>query len=179
MKQKVVKADETAESSPISDREKLLLYQREKARFEMLVEVSKAVSASLNLAQLLKDVSIVLRRYINHDFAGMLLHDKESGMFRLLALDNPPEYLEEGEIIPMEGTPDGLAFKTRKPVWRDCIDLNEFPSPTVKKAFDAGMRSGCAVPLISRDKLIGVLGIGSNRESSITEDVWRTSNKTN
>ncbi|NOT47977.1 MAG: sigma 54-interacting transcriptional regulator [Acidobacteria bacterium] len=142
----------------------------EKKRFEILLEASSSVSAGLNLTELLMAVSIVLRKYIHHDFAGMSLFDEESGMFRLLALESPPEYLEEGDLIPLEGTPDGLAFKTRQAVWRDCLDPNEFPSPTVKKAFDAGMRSGCAVPLVSRDKLLGVLGVASNRESSITKD---------
>lgn len=138
-------------------------------QFEMLLEASNAVSSELNLVDIVKAVSVVLRRYINHDYAGMLLFDKESGMFRLLALENPPEYLEEGQLIPIEGTPDGLAFKTRSPVWRKRLDPTEFTSESIRKAYGAGLRSGCAVPLVSRDKLLGVLGVGSNREGSITE----------
>jgi formate hydrogenlyase transcriptional activator len=152
--------------------ENALNYQRatqERDRFEMMLEASNAVSASLDLRELLRATSVILRNRINHDFAAMSLYDEDSGKFRICALDNPPEYLEEGHLLPMEGTPDGLAFKTRRAVWRERLDLTEFPAPTIQRAYEAGLRSGCAVPLISRGRVIGVLGVGSNRESSITQ----------
>jgi formate hydrogenlyase transcriptional activator len=151
--------------------ENALNYQRakqERDRFEMALEISKAVSASLKLRELLQATSAILRRHIHHDFAGLALYEEDSQQFRYLALDEPPEFLEEGGLIPLEGTPDGLAFKTRQAVWRECVDLAEFHAPSMQQAWQAGMRSGCAVPLISRDRVIGVLGVGSNREASIT-----------
>jgi formate hydrogenlyase transcriptional activator len=143
--------------------------KHDRDRFEMLLEVSNAVSASLNFHDLFKAATVILRRHINHDFASMAIFDEDSRMFRLLALDNPPEYLEEGALLPMDGTPLGLSFKTRKAVWRAKLDLSEFPSPFIKQAYENGLRSGCSVPLISGDRVIGVLGVGSNRDSSITE----------
>jgi formate hydrogenlyase transcriptional activator len=142
---------------------------RERDRFAMLLEISNAVSASLGLQDILKAASTILRRHINHDFASMAIFDQDSRMFRLLALDNPPEYLEEGALLPMDGTPLGLSFKTRKAVWRERLDLSEFPSPFMKQAAEQGLQSGCSVPLISGDRVLGVLGVGSNRESSITQ----------
>src|SRR5262249_34990915 len=136
---------------------------------EMMWEVSDAVSASLDMREILHATSAILRNHIHHDFAGLALYDEDSRKFRLLALDKPQEYLEEGDLIPMEGTPDGLAFKTRQAVWRERLDPKEFPVPSMQKAYQAGLRSRCAVPLISRDRAIGVLGVGSNRESSITQ----------
>lgn len=152
--------------------ENALNFQRakqERDRFEMMLEASNAVSASLDLRDLLRATSVILRNHIHHDFASMSLYDKDSGMFRILALDNPPEFVGEGQLLPMEGTPAGLAFKTRRAVWRDRVDLTEFSAPMMQRAYAAGLRSGCAVPLISRGNAIGVLGVGSNRESSITQ----------
>lgn len=143
--------------------------KQDRDRFEMLLEVSNAVSASLNLHDLLKATSAILRRHINHDFASMALYDEESRMFRLLALDNPPEYLEEGALLPLEGTPDGIAFNTREAIRRERLDLSEFPAPLIKRAFQAGLRSGCSAPLITGNRVIGVLSVGSNRESSVTK----------
>src|SRR5262245_20409029 len=152
--------------------ENALNYQRskhERDRFEMMLEVSKAVSASLNLCDLLRATSTILRNHINHGFAAISLYDEESQKFRILALDNPPEFLEEGRLVPMDGTPVGLAFRTRQPVWRGRVDLEEFPSETTRRLYEAGLRSGCVVPLISRDCVIGALAIGSYREFSITQ----------
>lgn len=141
---------------------------RERERIEMLLEVSNAFSASLDLRDLLKTASAILRRTLNHDFAAISLYDDESGMFRILALDEPPEYLEEGALTPMEGAPDGLAFRTRQTVRRDLLNLDEFPAPLVRQAYQNGVRSGCSVPLISNDRVIGILSVASNRESSVT-----------
>lgn len=143
--------------------------KHERDRFEMMLEVSNIVSASLDMRALLSATSAILRDRIHHDFAGLALYDDASQQFRFLALDKPPEYLGEGYLIPLEGTPDGLAFKTRQAVWRERLDLAEFPAPTIQQAYQAGLRSGCSVPLIARDRVIGVLGVGSNREASITQ----------
>jgi formate hydrogenlyase transcriptional activator len=142
--------------------------KRERDRFAMMSEASKAVSASLSFQELLRTTSAIVRKHIDHDFAGLSLYDEDSGNFRILALDKPPEFLEEGLLLPMEGTPDGLAYQTREPVWRAQLDVTEFPAPVVQQAYKAGMRSGCSVPLISRDRVIGVLAVASKREYSIT-----------
>ncbi len=142
--------------------------KHDRDRFEMLLEIGNAVSASLDMRELLRATSIILRSRIHHDIAGISLFEEEVGMFRVMALDNPPESWEEGFMMPLEGTPDGLAFTTRQIVLRERLDLTEFPSPVVQEAYRAGIRSGCSVPLIARDRAIGVLAVGSNREASIT-----------
>jgi hypothetical protein len=49
----------------------------------MMLEASNAVSASLDLRELLRAISVILRNRIKHDFAGMSLLDEDSGMFRI------------------------------------------------------------------------------------------------
>lgn len=143
--------------------------KRERDRVEMLLDVSNAVSTSLNLSDVLTKASAILREFLNHDFASISLYDEESGSFRILAMDHPPDFLEEGILMPLEGTPDGLAFKTRETIRRDLLDITEFPAALMREAFQNGVRSGCSVPLISNDRVIGVLGVGSFRENSVTQ----------
>src|SRR4030095_14508258 len=91
--------------------ENALNFQRakhERDRFEIMLEASKAVSASLSLRDLLKATCSMLRNHIDYGFAGLSLYDEETQKFRILALDNPPEFLEEGHLLPMDGTPNGL-----------------------------------------------------------------------
>ena len=151
-----------------------LYFQRAKQardRFEMLLKVSNAVSSTLNFRDLLKATSAILRQYIKHDMAGMALYEEDTKMFRILSLDfAAKDFLGEGSLFSLTGTPDELAFKTKKIVLRERIDLNEFPSPQVKMGVEAGLKSGCVVPLISRNKVIGTLAIASKREASLTKD---------
>jgi formate hydrogenlyase transcriptional activator len=142
---------------------------REKERFGMLLEVSNALSAVLDLKDVLKITSSILRRHIKHDHAGIGLYVPELDHFRILAFENAPEaFQDEGTTWPAKETPDELAFRSKQIVMRNRIDLSEFPSPLVKLAYDAGFRSFCIVPLISRNKAIGVMAVANNEEDSLT-----------
>src|SRR5262249_4292692 len=75
----------------------------------------------------------------------------------------------EGILIPLEGTPEGKAVASRKPVFvRSLADMKEFSSPWVRYAVEQGIQSGCAFPLITQKEVIGVLGIISLKESALT-----------
>jgi formate hydrogenlyase transcriptional activator len=143
--------------------------EREKDRFGMLLDVSNVLSAVLDLKDVLRITSGILRQYIQHDFAGVGLYKEETNQFRILALDNPPDnFQDEGSLFPADGTPDLLALRTRQFVLRGKIDLDEFTSPFMRIAYEAGFRSLCCAPLVSRNRPIGVLAVASNTENSLT-----------
>ena len=143
--------------------------RRETERFGMLLEVSNALSAVLELKDVLKITSTIVRRHVRCDHAGIGLYDPDHHQFRILALENPSgSFQDEGTIFAADDTPDYLAFTSRKPVLRRQVDLREFKAPYVKFALDAGVRSFCVVPLISRNRPIGVLAVGNNDEDSLT-----------
>ncbi len=136
-------------------------------QLKMLLDISNALSAVLDLKDVLTISSSILRRNISHKYAGIGLYDPELNRFRILALDDPNKtFQEEGQFFPAEDTPDELAIKTRRPVLRQRLDLAEFPSPFVKLAYEAGLRSVCVVPLVSRDKPIGILSVANTIEGA-------------
>ncbi len=141
-------------------------------RARVLLEINNAIVSHLDLVQVLKAISSCLRREIRHDFAGLALYDKDRHELRLHALDFPQDqaFLEKGQLIPLVGTPASLAFATRKPVLRHRPDFNEFPADIMKLAYARGIRSGCAVPLLCHDKIVGSMVVASLRESAFTED---------
>lgn len=142
-------------------------------RARVLLEINNAVVSHLDLADVLNAVSDCLRREIKHDFAALALYDAESNQLRLHALDFPADqnFMQKGQLIPLVGTPAALAFSSRKPVLRHRVDFNEFTADIMKRAAAAqGIKSGCAVPLISHDKVVGSMMLASLRESSFTED---------
>src|SRR5215813_243454 len=141
-------------------------------RARVLLEINNAIVAHLDLAEVLKAISACLRREIKHDFAAMALYDAEKNQLRLHALDFPANqnFMEKGQLIPLVGTPAGLAFSSRKPVLRHRVDFTEFNNPIMERAAAAGIKSGCAVPLICHEKIVGSMALASLRESAFTED---------
>ena len=144
--------------------------ERERDRRQLLLEVSNAVVSNLTLRELLIAVSGWLRKFFDHDVASMVIRDEESGLLRVHALDAPAPggVLAEGSVLPVEGTPPGIAMETRQTVLRERIDLNEFYSPIMREAYNAGLRCGCSVPLISHDQVLGTINVGSLREAAFT-----------
>ena len=107
------------------------------------------------------------------DSVGVWLPDVEHVHLRQTALDFPESkgFLREDALQPIEGSVIGKVFKAGKPV---LLDLNReqlaaHVSPNVRAE---GLESGCALPLISRGRTLGVLTLGSRIENSISpEDV--------
>ena len=141
-------------------------------RDRVLLQINNAVVSQLDLAQVLKSISACLRREIHHDFAALALYDSDRHELRLHALDFPPDqtFLQQGQLIPLVGTPASLAFSSRKPVLRHRPDFDEFPAEIMKVAYANGIRSGCAVPLHYHDKIVGSMMLASMRESAFTEE---------
>ena len=139
---------------------------RERDRSQLLLEINNTLVSNLNLNELLAAISKCLRRVMPHDGAGLALYDSAINKLRVTALDFPTDenVFIADEIIEMDGTPGGRAFTTRQPV---IIHSNETPVALAKRA---GFKSGCVVPLISHDRVLGTLGVGSFQENAFTED---------
>jgi len=146
--------------------------KHERDRRQVLLEVSNAVVSNLSLKELLLAVSGWLRKFFALDFASMVIKDEETGLLRVHALDAPAPggILEEGSLLPLEGTPPGIAIATRKTVMRDRLDFNEFHSPIMREAYNAGLRCGISVPLICHDQVLGTINVGSLKECAFTRD---------
>ena len=139
---------------------------RERDRSQLLLEINNTLVSNLNLRELLSAISGCLRRVMPHDVAGLALHDQGINKLRITALEFPEheDVFIEDEIIDIEGTPGGRAFTTRQPVMSG---LEISTGPLGKRT---GVKSACTVPLISHDRVLGVLGVGRLSENAFTKD---------
>jgi formate hydrogenlyase transcriptional activator len=80
------------------------------------------------------------------------------------------DFVAMGHPIPINGTPEGVAFRDRKTVLIKKIDLADFPAEIVKRAAAEGLTSGCTVPLVSRGRALGTLTVISLQENAFSED---------
>ncbi|TKB54353.1 MAG: GAF domain-containing protein [Nitrospira sp.] len=109
---------------------------------------------------------------VNHDFASFCLYDPAIHQLRAHALDfhGNQDFVESGDPIPLEGTPEGLAFTTQQTVRVRSLSLTEFPAEIMKRAEAQGLKSGCAVPLILHGQALGTLSVVSTQEDAFTDD---------
>jgi formate hydrogenlyase transcriptional activator len=140
-------------------------------RLQLLLDVTNQVVSNLELRDLLRAISQDVRRVMQCDYAGLSLPDKENKQLRLYALDFPAGkgFLQEELAYSMEGTPSGTAFRTMKPLTLQSPFTDWLNYPIVQIAVREGLKSVCCLPLISRNRAIGVLVLGRLRDDAFSQ----------
>lgn len=137
----------------------------ERDRSQLLLQVNNTLVSNLNLRELLSAISTSLSTVMPHEAAALTLYDESVKQLRLAAFDFPDheEPCAARDFIPLDGNPLGEAFTTRRTVLMDYDEDDP-------RASCLGMPSGCASPLIIRDRVLGVLGIKSTRLHAFTQE---------
>jgi len=151
------------------------------SRLKLLLELTNSVVSSLEFRDVLRAISASVRRVMQCHGVSVRLPDGAGKNLRLLALDVP-----EGSVLkdldtrvyPIEGSLMGKAFQTGTPVVANPADLPpEFPENpdflenTEQQAAEAReVKSLCFVPLISRNRPLGVLGLGKRQENAFGKE---------
>ena len=99
------------------------------------------------------------------------LYDPQAKGFRVVALDFPDhqDFVQESELVPIEGNPVGLSFTTRQPVLHRQIDLEKFPDEIMNESWRPESNPAAACRSFRMEKLRR-LKLGSLRESGFDED---------
>jgi len=130
-----------------------------------LLEVADVVNSTLDLDTILRRVSELIRRAINYEiFAILLLNEKTQDLRIRFAVGHTPETVEKTRVKIGEGI-TGQAVLKREP-----IVVND-----VRRASDyiealPQVRSELAVPLIIKNRVIGVIDIEAPTPGYFTED---------
>jgi formate hydrogenlyase transcriptional activator len=105
------------------------------------------------------------------DYAGLSLPDAENRQLRLYAVDFPEGrgFFHEELVYSIEGSPSGTAFRTMKPLTLQSPFAAWLDSPIAQIAVREGLKSVCCLPLISRDRAIGVLVLGRLRDDAFSQ----------
>ena len=141
-------------------------------QLKLILDLTNQVVSNLELSELLHAASGSVRRVMGCDAAAIMLADPEGTHLRVHALDYPESrgIFTEGSLVPIEGTMPGASFKHRKPMVINRLDPSELPPEMYQKATGEGLHSFCDIPLISRDRLLGVLAVARREENAFGED---------
>jgi formate hydrogenlyase transcriptional activator len=147
---------------------------KERDRLRLLLEVNNAVVTHLEMKPLFQAISTCLRNALEVEYASLALFDAEAGKLRLRALDFPlgQGRIREGALLDLETTPAGTVYSTGKPRVFSNEEVLSLSPETAALLLSEGLRCVCVVPLISRQKTLGTLNLGSAREDYFApEDV--------
>jgi sigma-B regulation protein RsbU (phosphoserine phosphatase) len=131
---------------------------------DFLLEVSSVTSETLDLDKLLANVSEIVRRAVDSELIAILLYSEKTRDLRIRHAVGHREEVVRNLAIPIGEGLTGLAATEQQPILvgdvrSDARYLN---------AVDA-VRSELAVPMIARQKLVGVIDLQSTRENAYTE----------
>jgi len=145
--------------------------QSKNDRLRLLLDVTNQVVSNLELRDLLRAISQDVRRVMQCDYAGLSLPDAENKQLRLYALDFPEGkgFFHEELVYLIEGSPSGTAFRTMKSLTLQSPFAGWLDSPIAQIAVREGLKSVCCLPLISRNRAIGVLVLGRLRDDAFSQ----------
>jgi len=148
--------------------------ERERDRLRLLLDVTNLLVANRSFRELFVAISGLLRKIIRHDFAALVLQSANHDLLRVYALDFPggKGLIQQGTTLSLADSPPGHSYTTRHPLLVDNLfsQLTRYPSTFTRQLLQEGIRSGCWLPLVNRDRVLGVLSLGSKRESAFSRD---------
>jgi formate hydrogenlyase transcriptional activator len=142
---------------------------RKRADEAVMLQLSSALLANMDVNKLLQAISASIREVIPHDAATLAIPHQDGNSFAVQFL-GPEETQQLRGLgrLPMQGSPPGRALHSREPVVLNNIAASGFAEQTVQHLTTLGMRSGCWVPLIHHGEAVGVLAIASRLEGAFT-----------
>jgi formate hydrogenlyase transcriptional activator len=147
--------------------------QQVEDRLKLILELTNQVVSNLEFHDLLHAASASVRQVMRCDAAAVMLAGADGAHLRVHALDYPDSrgVFTEGALVPIEGSLPGDSFKSGKPTVVSHLDPTEIPAEMYRKASAEGLNSFCHVPLISKNRLLGVLAVARREENAFDNDV--------
>jgi formate hydrogenlyase transcriptional activator len=145
----------------------------ESDRLKLLLDITNTLVSNLESRDLIRAISTSIRQVMHCDVVGVWMPDADQRHLRQRVMDFPESmgFAKEDLVQPVEGSLVGKAFKTGKAAIRTPGDFTNNQTST-DVARGEGIQSSLALPLIIRNRTLGVLGLGSRIENAFSvEDV--------
>ncbi|HWR54675.1 MAG TPA: GAF domain-containing SpoIIE family protein phosphatase [Bryobacteraceae bacterium] len=138
--------------------------ERQNRTLKILSHLSQEFSSILDLDILLRHLADAIKALIRYDAFSVLLLDREAGLLRHRFS------LRFDQRIDQDNIPLGKGITGTAAVAREVIRSDNTIEDPRYIPFHHEVRSEVAVPLVVRDKVIGVIDLESNRVAHFTDD---------
>jgi PAS domain S-box-containing protein len=136
--------------------------ERKRAQEALVLEITNVMISNLDIRKLLDAIGSSVQQVVVHDFTVLALYDLPADKLRVRFLCAPGDTTLAGteQSLPLEGSLSYRVMASREP-----LTVNSLPDDLTAESRDlwskTGMRSICLLPLLSQDRVIGVLGLAS------------------
>jgi formate hydrogenlyase transcriptional activator len=155
--------------------------RHERDRLRLLLEITSSVTSRLDFREVVEALSTNLFRVMQCDVSALLLPDSESGELRVTILYNPDARgpFREGSLVPMNSSISGQVLRKAKSVRIDSFEqVREDPEIygnadgrlLYERVVEEGLRTGCYLPLVGRDRVVGVLMLSRRSDNAFEKD---------
>jgi formate hydrogenlyase transcriptional activator len=146
--------------------------QRVQDQLKLILDLTNQVVSNLEFHDLLRAASASVREIMRCDAAAVMLGDADEKHLVVHALDFPESrgVFTEGSLVPIEGSLPGETFRSGKPNIVNRLEPSEIPLEMLQKASAEGLNSFCDIPLISKNRLLGVLAVARRAENGFNDD---------
>jgi formate hydrogenlyase transcriptional activator len=146
-----------------------------RAREAFLLEVTNALVSNLDVRQLLSAIASCVRQVKTFDYATLALYEAQTGQLRVHVLDSVAgsdrgAAAGEEALVSLGNSPAGWAYTTRKPLVLKGQPDEKWPFEMPPQLAHLSLKSGCWIPLIGREGVVGTLNVFSRRPGNITDD---------
>jgi len=138
-------------------------------RLQLLLDVTNQVVSNLQIDDVLRAISASVRRVMQCDVVYVCLPGSDVSRLRVFVLDFPGSkgFIRE-DSISIEGSIAGIVFRTAKPWMGNAADLLQLgvkDNPGIAE----GLNTGCVLPLIGGNRVLGVLALGRREDHGFTQ----------
>jgi formate hydrogenlyase transcriptional activator len=147
------------------------LLARERDRLRLLLEVNNNVVSHLELGDLFQAVSSALRECFHHEYTGLWLFEEGTAKLSSVGIDFPSHrgFIQKTQSLVL--TPAEVEeVRSRSPRLMRREEIAQLPPKLASLAQAENIHSAISIPLVSRSKPLGVLTLGSMRESTFRQE---------
>jgi sigma-B regulation protein RsbU (phosphoserine phosphatase) len=131
---------------------------------DFLLEVANVTSETIDLDRLLGNVASIVQEVVPSDLIAILLHSEKARGLRIRFSIGHREEVVKNLVVRLGEGISGTAASTRIPMLVDDVRQD----PRYLNAMDA-VRSELAVPMVARNKLVGVIDLQSTRVKAYSD----------
>ena len=139
-------------------------------RYQHLIKISRDLASKLDLDILLMEIVKAAADIADAEEASILLYDPIKGELYFQVATNLDSSLMRGMVVPLDNSIAGWIAKNQEPVIIDNPQEDKRHFGHVDQTTQITSHSILGVPLVTKDKMIGVLEAINKKEGSFTID---------
>ena len=137
--------------------------------YRRLIEIARDLASTLDLDPLLHRIINAAKDITGAEASSILLYDSISRQLHFQVSTDMDEPTMRGIIVPLEDSIAGWVVKHREPAFSNNVMLDKRYFPVVSQKTGNETRSLLGVPLITKDKVVGVLEVINKLKGEFSE----------